>query len=74
MVAVLRGGLKLGWLGLALLLLAGGVASARGGLRIGDPAPDFRLQGSDGAWHELGQYRGRTAVVIAWFPRPFGKG
>ena len=38
-------------------------------LAVGDPAPDFSLQGSDGNVHQLGQYRGKQPVVLAWFPR-----
>ena len=42
-------------------------------LKIGEPAPDFTLQGSDGKTHRLSEYRGRT-VVVAWFPRAFTSG
>jgi peroxiredoxin Q/BCP len=43
-------------------------------LKPGDPAPPFRLQGSDGKTYELAQFVGKTAVVIAWFPRAFTGG
>jgi peroxiredoxin Q/BCP len=43
-------------------------------LKVGDMAPDFSLQGSDGKTHRLSDYRGKTAVVIAWFPRAFTSG
>lgn len=42
-------------------------------LEAGDAAPEFRLEGSDGKIHTLGDLRGR-AVVIAWFPRAFTGG
>jgi hypothetical protein len=42
-------------------------------LKIGDVAPDFALQGSDGKVHKLSDYRGKT-VVLAWFPRAFTGG
>lgn len=42
-------------------------------LAVGDPAPDFALQGSDGKQHRLADYRGRT-VVLAWFPKAFTGG
>ena len=42
-------------------------------LDVGDIAPDFELQGSDGQTHKLSDYRGRT-VVIAWFPKAFTRG
>lgn len=42
-------------------------------LEIGDVAPDFNLQGSDGKVHKLSDYRGQT-VVLAWFPKAFTEG
>ena len=42
-------------------------------LKVGDRAPAFALQGSDGKLHRLSDYAGR-AVVIAWFPRAFTSG
>lgn len=44
-------------------------ASSQAELAVGDPAPDFALQGSDGRQHRLADFRGRQAVVLAWFPR-----
>lgn len=43
-------------------------------LEVGDPAPDFSLQGSDGKTHKLSDYKGDKAVVIAWYPKAFTKG
>jgi peroxiredoxin Q/BCP len=43
-------------------------------LKVGDMAPDFTLPGTDGKMHKLSSYRGKTAVVIAWFPRAFTSG
>jgi hypothetical protein len=40
-------------------------------LKVGDLAPDFSLPGSDGKIHELASYRGRQAVVLAWFAKAF---
>ena len=42
-------------------------------LKVGDPAPPFELQGSDGKIHKLSDYRG-TTVVLAWFPKAFTGG
>ena len=42
-------------------------------LEIGDAAPEFALQGSDGKTHQLSEYRG-TTVVVAWFPKAFTGG
>ena len=41
--------------------------------RIGDQAPDFTLQGSDGKMHRLSDFKGKT-VVLAWFPKAFTGG
>ena len=43
-------------------------------VKVGDMAPDFSLQGTDGKMHKLSDYRGKQAVVIAWFPRAFTQG
>jgi len=43
-------------------------------LRPGDLAPDFTLPASDGRVYKLSDFRGRQAVVIAWFPRAFTPG
>jgi peroxiredoxin Q/BCP len=63
------------WVGLAsfgwLLASSGGALAAPG---VGDPAPDFSLMGSDGRLHSLSEYRGRKAVVLAWFPKAFTPG
>ena len=42
-------------------------------LKVGDPAPDFSLPGSDGKTHKLSDYKGKT-VVLAWFPKAFTGG
>lgn len=42
-------------------------------LKVGDMAPEFALQGSDGKIHKLSDYRGKT-VVLAWFPKAFTGG
>lgn len=43
-------------------------------LEVGDLAPDFSLQGTDGKTHKLSDYRGKQAVVVAWFPKAFTQG
>ena len=43
-------------------------------LKAGDMAPAFDLPGSDGRTHRLADYRGKSAVVLAWFPKAFTGG
>jgi thioredoxin-dependent peroxiredoxin len=43
-------------------------------LRTGDAAPEFTLPASDGRTYRLSDFRGRSAVVIAWFPKAFTGG
>jgi peroxiredoxin Q/BCP len=62
-------------LSLAVFALAGfNRSSAAAELKVGDPAPDFNLQGSDGQMHHLADYKGKQAVVLAWFPAAFTPG
>ena len=43
-------------------------------LDIGEPAPDFKLKATDGKTYTLSQFRGKEAVVIAWYPKAFTSG
>jgi peroxiredoxin Q/BCP len=43
-------------------------------LKVGDQAPDFSLQASDGKTYKLSDFKGKKAVVIAWFPKAFTSG
>ncbi len=42
-------------------------------LKVGDVAPNFTLQASDGKTYTLSQLKGKT-VVLAWFPKAFTGG
>ncbi|MBI4888950.1 MAG: peroxiredoxin [Acidobacteria bacterium] len=55
-------------------MAAGALAQSAAELKAGDMAPDFTLQGTDGKTHKLSEYRGKQAVVLAWFPRAFTQG
>jgi len=44
------------------------------GPQVGDPAPAFSLPGSDGAMHSLSEFKGKQAVVVAWYPKAFTGG
>ncbi len=43
-------------------------------LEVGDAAPDFSLEGSDGNTYRLADFKDRQAVVIAWFPKAYTSG
>ena len=43
-------------------------------LTVGSDAPDFELKGSDGKTYKLSDFKGKKAVVIAWFPKAFTGG
>jgi thioredoxin-dependent peroxiredoxin len=58
--------------GIATLLFRPEPASRA--LEPGDVAPLFSLVGSDGRSYRLIDYRDRSAVVIAWFPKAFTSG
>ena len=60
--------------GLATLIVASAMAQGGAELKVGDMAPDFSLPGTDGKTHKLSDYRGKEAVVVAWFPRAFTRG
>jgi thioredoxin-dependent peroxiredoxin len=62
-------------MGLAVALAAGVMAQAPAAeLKVGDTAPDFSLQASDGKTYKLSDFRGKKAVVVAWFPKAFTQG
>jgi peroxiredoxin Q/BCP len=60
----------------AMLMMAavGGAQSPAPELKVGDPAPDFSLQASDGKTYTLSDFKGKQAVVLAWFPKAFTQG
>jgi peroxiredoxin Q/BCP len=61
--------------GLAMALAAGVMAQAQNAeLKVGDPAPNFKLQATDGKTYQLSDFKGKKAVVIAWFPKAFTQG
>jgi peroxiredoxin Q/BCP len=56
-----------------VMLGAGALASAAE-LAVGDPAPNFTMAGSDGKTYSLSDFKGKKAVVLAWFPKAFTTG
>jgi len=61
-------------LAVASLPLLACAAAAQGEPKVGDPAPDFALAGSDGKTYTLSEFKGKKPVVIAWFPKAFTGG
>ena len=47
------------------------VSAIAADLKVGDPAPDFALAGTDGKTHTLSEYKGKQAVVLAWYPKAY---
>ncbi len=58
----------------ALLLLSSFSSALAASLEVGEPAPEFLFEGTDGAFHRLSEHRGRRGVVVAWFPKAFTPG
>ena len=64
------------------LLMVIGLAAALAGtaqagpvaLKVGDVAPNFSLGASDGKTYTLADFKGKQAVVLAWFPKAFTTG
>ena len=60
--------------GALLALTVESAAAAAPLLEKGDAAPGVTLKGSDGKTYKLSQFKGKKAVVIAWFPKAFTGG
>ena len=43
-------------------------------LKVGDQAPNFKLQATDGKTYQLSHFKGKQAIVLAWFPAAFTRG
>jgi peroxiredoxin Q/BCP len=63
---------------LTVMTLAGlgfaAVSAAAGDLKVGDQAPNFKLQATDGKTYQLTDFKGKESVVLAWFPKAFTQG
>ena len=58
----------------ALFILFLLLAPTAAALQVGDQAPDFLLEATDGKTYSLSQFRGKEAVGIAWHPMAFTRG
>lgn len=63
---------KLAMMALLSMTLAAGAGAAE--LKVGDPAPDFTLPGSDSKTYSLKDFAGKQVVVVAWYPKAFTGG
>ena len=57
-----------------MALLAAMQESSAADLKVGDEAPAFELKGSDGKTYKLADFKGKQAVVVAWYPKSFTGG
>lgn len=57
-----------------LLGMAFVATNAQADLEVGDRAPSFSLEGSDGKTYKLSDFKGKQAVVVAWYPKAFTGG
>src|SRR5574338_29111 len=64
---------KMKWIFIITLLTAVMVLQSCGGnaenLKVGNPTPDFTLQDSDGNNYTLSDYRGKSPVVVYFYPK-----
>jgi peroxiredoxin Q/BCP len=57
-----------------LAAMSAGIGAQGTELKVGDPAPNFKLQATDGKTYQLSDFKGKKAVVLAWFPKAFTQG
>lgn len=50
------------------------VAAHAADLAVGDAAPNFSLEGTDGKTYTLADFHGKQAVVLAWYPKAYTSG
>lgn len=57
-----------------LLSMTLALSATVGALEVGDQAPAFSLQATDGKTYTLEQFHDKQAIVIAWYPQAFTSG
>lgn len=53
---------------LALITLVSSFFAQASDLKVGDLAPNFKLQATTGDYYQLSDYKNKQAVVLAWYP------
>ncbi len=73
---MLRKALSLGLLLMVVstVALAQQAAPPAAKLKVGDVAPDFTMNGTDGKTYKLGDFRGKKNVVLAFYVLAFTGG
>jgi thioredoxin-dependent peroxiredoxin len=67
--------MKMAWKSLVAAVVAVWTLNvAAAPVKVGDDAPDFKLQGSDGKTYKLSDFKGKQAVVVAWYPKAMTSG
>jgi peroxiredoxin len=59
---------------LGLAAAGAGVSSAATHLKVGDMAPNFSLPATTGKTERLADYKGKSNVVLAFYPKAFTGG
>ena len=62
---------------LILILFAmtiNGISNSQDTLKEGDAAPDFTLQSEGGEWIKLSDFKGKSVVVLYFYPKDFTSG
>ena len=52
----------------ALVALIGSFSAQASDLKVGDMAPNFKLQATTGDYYQLSDFKNKQAVVLAWYP------
>lgn len=52
----------------SLFLISVSLNAVAVGLKVGDQAPNFKLQATNGDFYQLSDYKNKQAVVLAWYP------
>jgi len=59
----------------AALALSTAVGAAHAAeVTVGDAAPDFTLEATDGKTYHLADFKGKQTVVLAWYPKAYTSG